>query len=39
MRISEVQIAQVNDRIQALVNAGNFYGTKLKEAGISGISS
>ena len=39
MRISNEQIAQVNDRIQALVNAGNFYGTKLKEAGISGISS
>ena len=39
MRISDVQIQQVNDRIQALLSADNFYGKKLKEAGISGISS
>ena len=39
MKISDVQIQQVNDRIQALVKAGSFYGEKLKEAGISGIST
>ena len=39
MRISDVQIQQVNDRIQALLSANNLYGKKLKEAGISGISS
>lgn len=39
MQISELQISQVNNQIQALINAGSFYGNKLKEAGISGISS
>ncbi len=39
MKISDKQIAQVNDRINALVTAGSFYGKKLKEAGITGISS
>ena len=33
MRISEKQLAQVNDRIRALVGAGSFYGKKLSEAG------
>ncbi len=35
MRINERQLAQVNDRINALVTAGSFYGKKLKEAGIT----
>lgn len=39
MQISELQISQVNNQIQALRNAGSFYGKKLEEAGISGISS
>ena len=39
MHISELQIAQVNDRIKALVAAGNFYGKKLKDAGIEGIET
>ena len=39
MRISEKQLAQVNDRIRALVGAGSFYGKKLSEAGITSISS
>ncbi|MBR6230575.1 MAG: phenylacetate--CoA ligase [Lachnospiraceae bacterium] len=37
MQISERQIELVNKQIDALVNAGSFYGKKLKEAGISGI--
>lgn len=37
MQISDLQISQVNKQIQALINAGSFYGEKLKEAGISGI--
>ena len=32
MQISSNQIAQVNEQIQALLNANNFYGKKLKEA-------
>lgn len=39
MKISEKQLAQVNDRIKALVEAGSFYGKKLEEAGIEGVSS
>ena len=39
MRINETQLAQVNDRIDALVSAGSFYGKKLKEAGITGVHS
>jgi phenylacetate-CoA ligase len=39
VQISEKQIELVNDRIQALVKAGSFYGKKLKEAGITGIHS
>ena len=34
MQISSNQIAQVNQQIQALLNANNFYGKKLKEAGV-----
>ena len=37
MQISERQIELVNKQIDALVNAGSFYGKKLEEAGISGI--
>ncbi len=39
MKISEKQIAQVNHQIDALVSAGSFYGKKLKEAGIQGVST
>ncbi|MCR4717967.1 MAG: phenylacetate--CoA ligase [Lachnospiraceae bacterium] len=39
MKISEKQLGQVNDRIKALVNAGSFYGMKLKEANITSVSS
>ncbi len=39
MKISNVQISQVNNQIEALVNAGSFYGKKLEEAGITSISS
>lgn len=39
MQISKLQISQVNNQIQALVNAGSFYGKKLETAGISGIST
>ena len=39
MQISSNQIAQVNQQIQALLNANNFYGKKLKEAGVSSIQS
>ena len=39
MQISELQIRQVNQQIEALRRAGSFYGKKLEEAGIAGISS
>jgi len=39
MQISELQIRQVNQQIQALRAAGSFYGNKLAEAGIDGIST
>lgn len=39
MQISEIQIKQVNNQIKALIDAGSFYGKKLEEAGISGIST
>lgn len=39
MQISELQMQQVNKQIEALRRARSFYGKKLKEAGISGISS
>ena len=39
MRISDTQIRQVNSRIAALIAADNFYGKKLKAAGISSIST
>ena len=39
MRISDEQLALVNSRIEALINADSFYGKKLKEAGISSVST
>ena len=39
MQISQKQIELVNDRIQALVSAGSFYGKKLQQAGITEIHS
>ena len=35
MQITQKQLDLVNDRIKALVDAGSFYGKKLKEAGIT----
>ena len=37
MQITQKQLDLVNDRIRALVDAGSFYGKKLKEAGITHI--
>lgn len=39
MKISEIQISQINKQIEALVNAGSFYGKKLEETGITSIGS
>lgn len=39
MQISELQMSQVNNQIQALISADSFYGKKLKEVGITSISS
>lgn len=39
MEISKKQIEQVNGRICALQRSGSFYGKKLREAGIDGITS
>lgn len=39
MQISRLQIEQVNKQIEALRSAGSFYGKKLEQAGIVGISS
>ena len=39
MRISESQLRLVNGRIAALRAADNFYGKKLKAAGVSQVSS
>ena len=39
MQISKEQLAQVNHQIEALRNAGSFYGKKLEEAGIQSVSS
>ncbi len=39
MQISELQISHVNSRIQALLKADNFYGKKLKEAGVTEIKT
>ena len=37
MQITETQIAQVNNQIQALLKAESFYGKKLEEAGVTGF--
>ena len=39
MRISDSQIQLVNGRIEALIAADNFYGKKLKAAGITAVST
>ena len=39
MKINDIQLEQVNSRIQALVKAGSFYGKKLEAAGITGVNS
>lgn len=39
MQITATQLEQVNKQIQALVSAEGFYGKKLEDAGISGVSS
>ena len=39
MRINEQQLKLVDRQIKRLVGCGNFYGTKLKEAGIGGVES
>ena len=37
MKISEKQLEQVNDRIQALIHSNSFYGKKLEAAGVSAV--
>jgi len=39
MKISEKQLQQVDKQIQRLLQVNNFYGQKLREAGIKGVSS
>ena len=39
MQITEKQLAQVNDRISALIASNSFYGKKLEEAGITRVDS
>ncbi len=39
MQITEKQLAQVNDRIKALIKSNSFYGKKLEEAGITEVNS
>ncbi|MDO4807675.1 MAG: phenylacetate--CoA ligase, partial [Coriobacteriales bacterium] len=39
MQISDAQLAQVNTQIQRLLASNNFYGKRLREAGITGVSS
>lgn len=38
MNITKEQLALVNNRIEAMINADNFYGKKLKEAGVSQVA-
>ena len=37
MKISELQLEQVNKQIKALLKADSFYGKKLREAGVDGV--
>ena len=39
MDINSVQLEQVNNQIHRLIASDNFYGRKLKEAGVTGVSS
>ena len=39
MRISERQLEQINKQVQRLIAADNFYGKKLKEAGITEVKT
>ena len=39
MEISDIQLEQVNRQIQRLRDSNNFYGRRLKEAGITGVAS
>ena len=39
MRINETQLDLVNRQIERLRASNNFYGQRLKEAGITGVSS
>lgn len=39
MRISDKQLQLVNSRIDALLKADNFYGKKLKQAGVTSLNS
>ena len=39
MQINEKQLAQVNHQIQRLIAADNFYGKRLKEAGVDHVST
>ena len=39
MRITEEQLQQVNTQIHRLLKADNFYGKRLREAGIEGVNS
>jgi phenylacetate-CoA ligase len=39
MQISDVQLEQVNTQVQRLLKSDNFYGKRLREAGITGVAS
>ena len=39
MKISALQLSQVNNQINALLSAGSFYGKKLEAAGIKSVST
>ncbi len=39
MKITDVQLKQVNSQIQALIAANSFYGKKLEKAGVFGVGS
>ncbi len=37
MKITELQLQQINSQIKALISANSFYGTKLEESGVSAV--
>ena len=39
MTINATQLQQVNSRIEALLHSNSFYGTRLRDAGITGVST